>query len=148
MNDVNSDKTPAGITPAGIEAFAAAYTAAWNSHEPARVADFYAEDGVLIINAGEPSRGRAGVTEAAAGFMSAFPDLQLACDGVELADDRIHYHWTLKGTNTGPEGTGNNVVISGYESWVFDGDGLVKESLGTFDAEEYNRQLQEGAGDT
>lgn len=124
--------------------FAQAYTDAWNSGEPSRVAEFYAADGVLIINGGEPSRGMEGVTAAARSFMEAFPDLHLTFDGLEKQGERLNYHWTLRGTNTGPGGTGRRVEISGFESWVFDDEGLVRESLGTFDSEDYERQLQEG----
>jgi len=42
-------------------------------------------------------------------------------------------------------GTGNKVKISGFERWIFNEDGLVQESIGSFDSEEYKRQLNEGA---
>jgi hypothetical protein len=35
-------------------------------------------------------------------------------------------------------------VISGYELWKIDNDGLIGESKGNFDAAEYERQLREG----
>ena len=41
----------------------------------------------------------------------------------------------------------NAVDFSGYESWLFDEDGQVSESLGNFDAEEYQRQLESGVAD-
>jgi hypothetical protein len=47
----------------------------------------------------------------------------------------------LIGTNTGPGGTGRPVRVSGEESWRLNDDGLIAESLGHFDAEEYQRQL-------
>ena len=53
---------------ADLAALAAAYTAAWNSGRPEAVASHYAEDGQIIINAGTPWLGRAGVTEMAAGI--------------------------------------------------------------------------------
>jgi hypothetical protein len=52
------------------------------------------------------------------------------------------FHWTLRGTNSGPGGTGNKVKVSGFELWHFDKDGLILESIGSFDANEYNRQLK------
>jgi hypothetical protein len=36
------------------------------------------------------------------------------------------------------------VRFNGYEDWKFGEDGLVAESLGHFDADEYERQLREG----
>lgn len=128
-----------------VESFARAYTAAWNSLDPAQVASFYAEDGSLTINQGTPSIGRLAIGAAAEEFMVAFPDLVLEFDGLEFEDDRVNYHWTFIGTNTGPGGTGNAVNFSGYESWDFDADGLIDNSLGHFDENEYQRQLENGA---
>jgi len=42
------------IDPKAMETVAAAYTAAWNSKSAEAVASFYAEDGEIIINRGEP----------------------------------------------------------------------------------------------
>ncbi len=127
-----------------LEDFARRYTAAWCSGDPASVAAFYAPHGSLTINGGTPSVGTAGITEAARGFMEAFPDMQVLMDGIRIGDDAVEYHWTLVGTNTGPGGTGNRVRISGYEEWTFGDDGLVAESQGHYDAAEYDRQVAEG----
>jgi nuclear transport factor 2 (NTF2) superfamily protein len=124
--------------------FAHAYTEAWNSGDPEQVANCYTQDGRLTINGGTPYENRAGVVAAAQGFMQAFPDLELLFDGLEPAGDRIRYHWTLIGTNTGPEGTGRRVEISGYEAWILSEEGLIQDSLGHYDAEDYARQLREG----
>jgi uncharacterized protein (TIGR02246 family) len=124
--------------------FARRYTAAWCSGDPASVAAHYAHDGSLTINDGEPSVGRAAITDAAQSFMTAFPDMQVLMDDVVVRDDGAEYHWTLVGTNTGPGGTGNSVRISGYEEWTIDDDGLIAASLGHYDQAEYDRQLAEG----
>jgi len=55
--------------------FAIRYTAAWCSKSAASVAAHFAERGSLAINGGEPAIGRAAITAAAQGFMSAFPDM-------------------------------------------------------------------------
>jgi proline iminopeptidase len=125
----------------GVPEIAAGYTAAWNSGDPDQVASFYTPEGALTINGGEPSVGRASVAEAARGFMEAFPDLVLVNDRIERNGDRINYHWTFSGTNTGPGGTGRFVKFSGYEAWILSEDGLIQDSLGSFDAEDYERQL-------
>ena len=91
--------------------FARRYTEAWCSRDPARVAEHYASEGLLTINGGTPSVGRAAITEAARLFMTAFPDMQVLMDDVIVKDDATEYHWTLVGTNTGPGGTGNRVRI-------------------------------------
>ncbi len=133
---------------ARLSQFALNYTAAWCSQNAASVAAFFAEDGSLMINDAPPAVGRKAITEAAQGFMTTFPDLVIAMDGISVNGKHAIYRWTLTGRNTGPGGTGSAVSISGYEEWTFDGSGLVAASLGHFDAAEYQRQLKAGASGT
>jgi uncharacterized protein (TIGR02246 family) len=130
---------------AAIEDFAARYTAAWCSQDPTRVASFFAENGSLAINASAPSVGRTAIAASARGFMTAFPDLIVLLDAIEPDGTGFIYRWTLIGTNTGPDGTGNRVRIRGFEEWVIGADGLISTSLGHFDEAEYSRQLQGAA---
>ncbi len=125
-----------------IEQFAHEYTAAWCSQNPARVASHFAEAGALTINDGPPAVGRAAITEAARGFMTAFPDMVVTLDRLDLSGGRPEYHWTLTGTNTGPGGTGRPVRISGYEEWLLGEDGRIIDSQGHFDQADYDRQLR------
>jgi len=117
----------------GLKNFATRYTAAWCSQTPASVAAFFAEDGSLTVNDGEPAIGREAITEVARGFMTAFPDLVVQMEEVVVEGDGAIYRWTLTGTNTGPDGTGNAVHIRGYEEWTIGADGLIATSLGHFD---------------
>jgi hypothetical protein len=119
-------------------------TAAWCSQDPASVAAHYSPDGSLTINGGPPSVGRAAITEAARGFMTAFPDMQVLMDDLVTKDSCTEYHWTLIGTNTGPGGTGNRVRFPGFEEWTIGNDGLIAKSIGHFDGAEYERQLERG----
>jgi len=130
---------------AQLRDFAARYTAAWCSQNPEAVASFFSTNGSLKINDAAPSVGRAALTEAARGFMNAFPDLKISMNDLTPRGSRVEYHWTLEGTNTGPGGTGNKVRITGYEEWKFSAEGLIEDSLGHFDATNYERQLQHGA---
>jgi uncharacterized protein (TIGR02246 family) len=127
-----------------LREFASRYTAAWCSGDPASVAAFYAPNGSLTINDGAVSSGRNEITEAAHGFMSTFPDLQVVMDDVLVRGEHAEYRWTLTGTNTGAGGTGNRVRVSGFEIWTIGEDGLIAESRGHFDSEEYERQLKRG----
>ena len=77
--------------------------------------------------------------------MTSFPDLRVVMDELITRADRIEYHWTLTGTNTGPGGTGHPVRISGFELWQIGTDGLIASSQGHFDNSEYLRQLERGA---
>ena len=133
------------MAPADLTEFATRYTAAWCSQDPARVAAFFAENGALKINDGEPSVGRAAITATARSFMAALPDIVLVMDSLGRSGERVTYHWTLTGTNTGPGGTGNAVHISGFEEWRFGPDGLIAHSQGHMDEAEYGRQLAAGA---
>jgi hypothetical protein len=108
------------------------------------VAAFFADEGSLSINGGEPAVGREAIAAVARDFMEAFPDLVVSFDGLEERDGRLLFHWTLTGTQTGPGGTGNSVRISGHESWRLDAEGLIAESLGHYDEAEYRRQLERG----
>jgi uncharacterized protein (TIGR02246 family) len=130
------------MDPATLNEFATRYTAAWCGRNPANVASFFAEDGSLKINNGNPSVGRTAIAEAAQQFMTAFPDMVVTMDRLDVQGDRATFHWTLDGTNTGPAGTGNVVRISGYEEWRINTGGLIAESKGHFDEAEYQRQLK------
>lgn len=136
----------AAMTPslAELRDFAARYTAAWCSRNPSSVAAFFSEDGSLRVNEDPPAVGRAAITQVAESFMTAFPDLRVAMDDLLVRGDEAEYHWTLTGTNTGPEGTGHRVRIRGIEKWRFGSDSLIALSQGVFDAADYRRQLEHG----
>ena len=128
-----------------LKEFADQYTAAWNSQTPEQVAAFFAPDGSLYVN-GSPANGRAAIAGVARDFMTGFPDLELSMDSLEILPGKVTYHWTFKGKNTGPGGTGNAVRFSGYEEWTLGNGGLIARSMGHFDQDEYQYQLEHGAG--
>jgi ketosteroid isomerase-like protein len=127
-----------------LEAFATRYAAAWSGQEPTALAQFYAENGSLRVNDGEPAVGRAAVEQKAREFMAAFPDMVVRLVELRETGDAVEFHWRWTGTNSGPGGTGNAVDLRGYEQWIFDDDGLILESLGHYDEAEYVRQLAAG----
>lgn len=127
-----------------LKDFATRYTAAWCSQDAASVAAFYSEYGSLTVNEGVPAIGAEAITDIAQSFMTTFPDLEVRMDQLDVSADHIKYIWILTGTNDGPGGTGNKVHISGFEEWIIDEDGLIAESRGHFDNEEYQRQLEHG----
>ena len=130
------------IDPQAMRAAADAYTAAWNSGSPEAVASFYALDGRIVINRGEPWEGREGVARMAAGFYADVPDLRLVCDGLRIAGDHVAYLWTFTGTDAA---TGNPLRVIGWEEWNVGPDLLVRSSLGWFDADDYARQAAGGS---
>ena len=124
--------------------FGKQYAAAWCSQQPDSVAAYFSSTGSLSVNANTPAVGREAIAKVATGFMTAFPDIIVVMDSLITEPDATAFHWTLTGTNTGPGGTGNKVKISGVELWQLDAAGLIQESKGSFDADEYNRQLKVG----
>ena len=130
---------------ADLQQFAQLYAKAWCGDDAARVAAFFAENGSLQVNDGTPAVGRTAIAGVVQGFFDAFPDMIVSFDRLEKTGVRVHFHWTLTGTNNGRGGTGKFIRISGHEDWRIGDDGLVRESLGHFDAAAYERQLRHGA---
>jgi hypothetical protein len=126
--------------------FATRYAAAWSGQKPDELASFYVEGGSLVVNDGPPSVGRAAIAATAGAFMQAFPDMVVRLDSVIRTDDGATFHWTWTGTNTGPGGNGRAVRISGYEEWTLTADGRIAESMGHYDAAEYERQMSGDVG--
>jgi len=129
------------MTSDELRQFAACYSEAWCSQDPENVAAFYAKTGSISVNGAPP----VAIAEVASGFMRDFPDMVVRFDKLEKTPAGTEFHWTFIGTNTGPDGTGNKVRISGYELWKIDNDGLIAESKGNFDVMDYQNQLK-GSG--
>jgi uncharacterized protein (TIGR02246 family) len=130
------------VTSDQLRQFAERYAKAWCSRNPETVASFFAENGSISINNGPPAIGRAAIAKEALAFMTTFPDMIVMFDKLEPHGDWTAFHWTLTGTNTGSGGTGNKVRISGYELWKIDNDGLIVESNGHFDVQDYENQIR------
>lgn len=121
-----------------ISKIAQDYTAAWNSKSPEAVASFYAEDGEIIINRGDPWTGRNRVADMASGFYADVPDLTLECNDVRLSGNHAIYVWTFTGHDAT---TGNALSIRGWEEWEIGTDLKVQASRGWFDADDYAQQV-------
>lgn len=128
------------MTSDKLRKFAQDYAEAWGSRDPEKVGAFYAKGGLISVNDASPVP----IVEVVRGFMQDFPDMLVTFDKLESTSNGTEFHWTFTGTNTGPGGTGNKVRISGYELWKIDKDGLIAESQGHFDADDYARQLRSG----
>jgi len=126
------------IDPEKVKELAESYVAAWNSGEAARVAAHYNEGGELVINRGDPWKGRAGVEEMAAGFFADVPDLSLVCDDLRCtAGNHVLFAWTFTGTHSA---SGKPLRVRGWEEWNLAPDLTVRRSRGWFDADDYARQ--------
>jgi SnoaL-like domain len=120
--------------------FARSYTEAWCEHDPERVAAHYVRGGTIAINGGEPTE----ITDVARSFISAFPDIRVFMDDLFVDDATVQYQWTFTGTSSE---TGKQVRIAGVEEWTLGADGLVASSRGSYDQDEYDRQLAYGASE-
>jgi uncharacterized protein (TIGR02246 family) len=129
------------VDPDRVREMAAAYTEAWNTGSPEAVASYYAPEGQIVINRGEPWIGSERVAEMAAGFYADVPDLKLVCDEVRCAGDHVAYFWTFTGTHAG---TNNPLRVVGWEEWDLDADLRVVASRGWYDAADYERQTTSG----
>lgn len=127
-----------------LKIFARSYAQAWGSKRPGFVASYFAEDGAIRVNDGDPAVGRDAITKVAQGFMTDLPDMIVRYDSLVTNSNGTEFYWTLMATNTAPGGTGNKVKVSGYEFWQLDEKGLIQHSQGHFPTEEYNRQLEFG----
>jgi hypothetical protein len=95
---------------------------------------------MIAVNGGDP----AGIAEVAAGFIAAFPDIEVFLDELVVRDDGVvEYRWTFTGTSAE---TGATVRIPGFEEWTIGPAGRIASSRGHYDESEYERQLREGAG--
>lgn len=112
-----------------------------DSSTPVAFSELYSEDGTFQINDGAVSRGREEIAEAAEDVMTSFPDMTVRMTDLRLIDDHVEFHWNWAGTHTGPGGTGNSVDLNGFGRWTLDEAGLILESRGRLDADEYQRQL-------
>ena len=128
--------------------FAKGYAQAWGSQKPDFVASFFTESGTLKVNNGDPAKGYSAISKVAEGFMTACPNMTVTMDSLSTTAKGTTFKWTLKGTNTGPKGTGKQVQISGFEQWKLSDTGLIMESTGSYDKLEYERQLKNGFGTT
>ena len=124
-----------------LNSFGKKYAQAWSNQNPESVAEYFATNGSLTVNDGAPAVGTEAITKIAKGFVDSFPDMIVTMDSLVDQSNKTQFHWTLTGTNTRSGGTGNKVKISGFEEWIINEDGRIQESIGTFDSEEYDRQL-------
>ena len=127
------------VDPKQFEKMIETYVAAWNSGDPGAVADHYAPGKGITINRGAEQFGREAMLAMAGGFMADFPGMTLSCDFHRVAGDRAVFGWTLEGKHAG---TGNFVKVSGWEEWELDDDCRVTNSLGWYDAADYERQVK------
>lgn len=111
--------------------------AAWNSHDPQRVAAYYTEDCYgLDVAVARPQIGREGVQRMFEAYYIAFPDLEITPDDIIVDGDRAAIFWTARATHDGPilniPPSGRPVIARGVNRLVLE-DGKVCETLTIWD---------------
>jgi steroid delta-isomerase-like uncharacterized protein len=128
---------------------ARAAIAAWNAHDPARLARFYGPDISLVTPDGGEQRGPDEAGRRDEAFMQAFPDATMEIQAGYEAQDTAILEWVFSGTNTGPlplpdgatlPATGKRVSVRGAD-FVTVADGTVASPRSYYDQVELLTQL-------
>ncbi|MFQ3662499.1 MAG: ester cyclase [Chloroflexaceae bacterium] len=119
--------------------------AAWNSHDPVRVAERYTEDCYgLDVAIALPQIGRSGVQRMFEAYYQAFPDLEIRPDDIVVDGERVALFWTAYATHQGPilniPPSGRRVTARGVNRLVLR-DGRVHETLTIWDVAGMLRDL-------
>jgi steroid delta-isomerase-like uncharacterized protein len=128
---------------------ARAAVAAWNAHDPSRLATFYRPDVTVVSPDGGEQRGSDEAARRDQAFMAAFPDAtQEIQAGYEDGETAI-IEWVFSGTNSGPlplpggatlPATGKRVSVRGAD-FVTVADGAVASLRTYYDQVELLTQL-------
>jgi uncharacterized protein (TIGR02246 family) len=80
------------------------YGEAWATLDPARIAEWHAEDGAFCLHVGdaEDAVGRDAIRETFAGFIAQFPDLGYEVVRVGFGPDHYVAEWKFSGTLRSP----------------------------------------------
>jgi steroid delta-isomerase-like uncharacterized protein len=130
------------------DAVVKAYVAAWNAHDSAKAAGYFA-DKVVYYDAsiGKPVEGKeAAKTGVIDNFLNAVPDAKWAMKGeVVVQGDRAAFEWEFTGTNTGAwadgtKATGKTFAITGASVFTVK-DGKIATQSDYYDALGLYKQL-------
>jgi steroid delta-isomerase-like uncharacterized protein len=129
-------------------AVVANYLAAWNTHDAAKAAEYFApEVSYFDASVGTPVVGKdaakAGVID---NFMNAAPDLKWEMKGEPVVSgDKVAFEWKFSGTNKGAWADGTAAT---NKPFAFDGasvfevkDGLITHQADYYDALGFYKQL-------
>ena len=101
--------------------------AAWNAHDPEKVASFYTEDGVreeLIVTHARLV-GREAIAAQVQMYLTAMPDLALSIRKISSGKDVITFEWMVNATHRGDA-----------EGWPTKGEAVAFPGVSVFDLSE------------
>jgi steroid delta-isomerase-like uncharacterized protein len=130
------------------DAVVQAYVAAWNAHDSAKAAGFFADNVVYYdASVGKPIEGRdAAKTGVIDNFLTAVPDAVWTMKGEPVVQgDRVAFEWEFAGNNTGPWGdgtaaTGKHFSFTGASVFSIE-DGKIVAQSDYYDALGFYKQL-------
>jgi steroid delta-isomerase-like uncharacterized protein len=122
------------------------YLAAWNAHDPERIASFFTADATYDDRgAGALVRGPAEISAHAARVHSAFPDLQFELVRAAHGDGFTAGEWrsrmTHRGEIDGVAPTGRVVESGGVDVATLDEEGRISHLVSYYDGAEIMRDL-------
>jgi predicted ester cyclase len=123
-------------TAAEVPQLVAELAAAWNAHDPQRVAALHTADAIVELGySGEViSRGRDQIAkEFVGGVLATYPDVRFETRGGYISDDLMVWRWTFNAHYTGqepglPPGTGQPVSFGGVSLYELL-DGLISRKI-------------------
>lgn len=140
--------TVPSLAAESADAVVKAYVEAWNAHDSAKAAGYFADKVVYFdASVGKPIEGRdAAKTGVIDNFLNAAPDAAWKIKGEPVVQgDRVAFEWEFSGTNTGAwadgtAATGKKFAFAGAS--VFDvKDGKIVSQSDYYDALGFFKQL-------
>ncbi|MFD1985292.1 ester cyclase [Mesorhizobium newzealandense] len=125
-----------------------AYVAAWNAHDSAKAAGFFADDVTYYdASVGKPINGKeVAKTGVIDNFLKAVPDAVWTMKGAPVVEgDRVSFEWEFSGTNTGAwadgtAATGKKFSFTGASMFSIK-DGKIATQSDYYDALGFYKQL-------
>ncbi len=115
--------------------------AAWNAHDPDRVAALYTDDVVYEdVAFGLTAKGTAELRKMAAGFFANVPDLKLEIVRNTTFDHRGFVEWVFSGTDVGLYKTGKKFSVRGVSVYELRG-GKFSSNRDYYDSASIMRQV-------
>lgn len=127
-----------------------AYMAAWNAHDPAKAASYFARNGTFLdMTVGTPVQGRENIeTQVIGYFINACPDCKWTRNTTQtiFGKNKVSYVWTYTGTNTQPwdastPATNKSFEFSGQTYIQFTASGKILHEYDYYDARGFYIQL-------
>lgn len=136
------------VAAEGADAVVKAYVAAWNEHDSAKAAGYFADKVVYYdASVGKPIEGKdAAKTGVIDNFLNAAPDAKWEIKGEPVVQgDRVAFEWEFSGTNSGDwadgtKATGKHFAFTGASVFSIK-DGKIATQNDYYDALGFYKQL-------